>query len=151
MTLNLTRARQFVAGLSLLAGLGLAGCTDKSEDAAPETIGCGTTAIVRLCLGKTLMCPTEHTTLELLDGTRLLPSGPIWEAYELNQVDGMPVSIGYTLTSPGPNTGAATADGGRIGDFDATITCLEPIVWRCGTSDYMNRTPLSPLRRIKSR
>ncbi|MCB2409268.1 hypothetical protein [Hymenobacter lucidus] len=143
MRLNFTTARQLVAGMSLLAGLGLAGCADKSEEPAPAEAPCGTVAIVRLCPGNTLMCPTEHTTLELPDGTRLRPTGPLWETYEPGQVDGMAIKIGYTLGTP------ITSDG--PGTSYATITCLDPAVWWCGTSDLMNRSALSPMRKLKSR
>ncbi|WP_223827510.1 hypothetical protein [Hymenobacter armeniacus] len=118
---------KYLFSLGLLAGLsaasGLAGCTEKA-DVAPEA-PCGTTATVRLCLGNTLMCPTEHTTLVLADGTRLRPRGPLWEAYLPQQANGATLRIGYTR--------GATLPAGDIADVEATITCLEYPVMRCGT------------------
>jgi len=60
------------AGLALVAAVGFTG--RKSEDVVPD-VPCGTTATVRFCYGYTMMCPTEHTTLELADGTRVRPRG----------------------------------------------------------------------------
>ena len=110
-----------LACLGTASGLSLSGCTAKT-DVGPDNIGClavdcGTVATVRLCLGKTLMCPTEHTTLELADGTRLRPGGSVWEAYELHQLDGQMLRIGYTLGAPvAPN---------EPGSVYATLFCLE--------------------------
>ncbi|MDO7854764.1 hypothetical protein [Hymenobacter convexus] len=112
----------YLFSVGLLAGVGLAGCTTKT-DVEPE-VPCGTYATVRLCHGMTTMCLTEHTTLELADGTRLRPSGPAWEAYLPHQADGQTLSIGYT---PGPALPA-----GDVGNLEAKLTCLEEVM-RCGT------------------
>lgn len=103
-----------LVGLSGAGSLGLAGCT--TTDVAPE-VPCGTYATVRLCHGKTLMCPTEHTALQLADGTRLLPNGPAWTAYQPHQVDGQVLLVGYTLGD--------TLPANEPGNVRATITCLE--------------------------
>ena len=113
-----------MAGLSTVAGL--AGCTAKT-DVSPEQ-PCGTTATVRLCHGLTAICLTEHTTLELADGTRLRPTGPAWQAYLPHQADGQVLSIGYKL--------GAALPASEVGDARATLTCLEPAVLRCGTPSY---------------
>ncbi|MDB5235949.1 MAG: hypothetical protein JWR44_2942 [Hymenobacter sp.] len=63
------------AGVSAASGVGLMGCTAKTE-VKPGHTDCSTTATVRLCHGFTAFCLTEHTTLELADGTRLRPSAP---------------------------------------------------------------------------
>jgi hypothetical protein len=111
------------AGVSAASGVGLMGCTAKTE-VKPGHTDCSTTATVRLCHGFTAFCLTEHTTLELADGTRLRPSGPVWEAYEPRQADGQVISIGYTLGKPvAPNEPGSTY---------ATITCLQDI-FLCGT------------------
>ncbi|MCC2546239.1 hypothetical protein LJY25_07265 [Hymenobacter sp. BT175] len=118
MRLNSLLPFATIARLSLVAslGLGLTSCFEK-ECAEPRHGACGTAATVRLCLGKTLACPTEHTTLELADGTRLRPSGPAWDAYLPRQQDGQVLSIGYTL--------GATLPAGEVGNVRATVTCLE--------------------------
>lgn len=110
-----------IAVLGLLGGL--TACSDKTE-VRPEA-QCGTPATVRFCHGNTLMCPTEHTTLELADGTRLRPSGPLWAAYLPKQVEGQTVCIGYQL-------GAAT-EKYEVGNFYAEITCLQDGA-SCGTT-----------------
>lgn len=113
----------YLFSVGLLAGVALAGCTSKTN-VEPE-MPCGTYATVRLCYGMTTMCPTEHTTLELADGTRLRPSGPVWEAYLPHQAAGQVLSIGYT---PGE---ALPTD--EVGNVRAQLTCLEPAVIRCAT------------------
>ena len=128
MLLKPTFLRSGLAALTLVAGLGLASCSEK-EDVTPEEaeVPCGTRAVVRLCHGYTAGSLTEHTTLELPDGTRISPSGPTWEAYELHQVHGQVLSIGYVTGGAAPAGSVATAS--------ATITCLEqskPKDW-CGT------------------
>ena len=72
----------------------------------------------------TMICPTEHTTLELPDGTRLRPSGPVWDAYQPHQMQGQTLRICYTLGAPLPAA--------EVGNVRATITCLEEAVLRCG-------------------
>ena len=109
--------------VGLLAGAGLAGCTAKTDVAPDEP--CGTYATVRLCPGNTLMCPTEHTTLVLADGTQLRPSGPLWQAYLPNQANGQMLQIGYRREGARP--------GDEPANVRATITCLEIGVMRCGT------------------
>ncbi|UOQ54372.1 hypothetical protein [Hymenobacter cellulosivorans] len=114
--------------VSLAASLGLlSSCTEKST-IAPEA-QCGTQATVRLCPGNTLICPTEHTTLELADGTRLRPSGSLWTAYLPKQVEGQVICIGYKL-------GAATQKY-EVGNFYAEITCLQDAS-QCGTTAPAN-------------
>jgi hypothetical protein len=105
---------------ALLAGMGLAGCTAKT-DVEPE-VPCGTTATVRLCFGMTAMCPTEHTTLELADGSRIHPTGPLWTAYQTHQTEGQVLRIGYSANKP--PTDAA-------GNVLASLTCLEEELPRC--------------------
>ncbi|SHJ37948.1 hypothetical protein SAMN02745146_2972 [Hymenobacter daecheongensis DSM 21074] len=119
-----TSASPILLGLSLLAGLSLTGCT-KKENVEPNT-ACGTPATVRLCPGKTLMCPTEHTTLVLADGTRLQPTGPAWDAYQPQQQDGQVLRIGYTK--------GGTVAAGSLADVAVVLTCLETAD-RCGTKD----------------
>lgn len=102
------------AGLALVAAVGFTGC--KSEDVAPD-VPCGTTATVRFCYGYTMMCPTEHTTLELADGTRLRPRGKRWNAYLPHQIDGQVVSVGYVLTQPNANDDPTFQH--------VTLSCLE--------------------------
>ncbi|TGE20511.1 hypothetical protein E5K00_21190 [Hymenobacter aquaticus] len=123
---------RLLSGLALLAGLSLAGCAEK-ELVAPEPtdVPCGTLVTVRLCLGQTAMCATEHTTLVLPDGTLLAPSGPIWEAYERNQAQGQALLVGYVPGGTVPPGSAATTS--------AVVTCLEtPRSW-CATPDVNNR------------
>ena len=124
MRLNNLLAIAWLAGASSVTGL--AGCTAK-DDVAPEA-HCGTPVIVRLCHGFTAGCRTEHTTLELADGTRLRPAGPAWEAYLPHQTDGQPLSIGYKL--------GAALPAGEAGNVRATITCLEAVGPQCGTPSY---------------
>ena len=115
------RLNYLISGLLLAS---LAGCS-KSE-VEPEK-ACGTLATVRLCMGLTAICPTEHTTLVLADGTLLRPSGPAWQAYQPHQVNGQVLRIGYTLAQPLPS--------GEVGNVRATLTCLELQGLRCGTPD----------------
>jgi|GEM_PF-2868647 len=118
-----TPAFPLLTGLSLLAGLVLTGCTAKQkEEIAPKNwcstgAACGTAATVRLCLGNTTGCPTQHTTLVLADGTRLQPTGPAWEAYQPQQLNGQIIYIGYSAT--GPTTHGAPADASAI------LLCLD--------------------------
>ena len=112
-----------LAGVGIASSLGLSSCTHKT-DVAPEQ-PCGTAAIVRLCPGKTMACVTEHTTLELADGTRLRPSGALWTAYLGHQVGGESLLIGYT-----PGAALPTND---VGDVRATISCLTALPIKCGT------------------
>ncbi|GAA3944691.1 hypothetical protein [Hymenobacter algoricola] len=121
MRFNPTPVLQFTVRLSFFAALALTGCTAKQEIAPKDWCGtdpaaCSTKATVRFCLGKTLICPTEHTTLELADGTRLQPTGPTWEAYLARQTDGQKVSIGYSATGPVTNGSPAT--------LSAALSCL---------------------------
>ncbi|MBF9143645.1 hypothetical protein [Hymenobacter properus] len=107
--------------VAVLAAAGLlTGCTAKT-DIAPEA-PCGTYATVRLCYGMTAVCATEHTTLELADGTRLHPTGPLWAAYQPHQAEGQVLHIGYSQTNP-PTDAAGSAR--------ANITCLEEGLPRC--------------------
>ncbi|HEX8506364.1 MAG TPA: hypothetical protein VF630_13430 [Hymenobacter sp.] len=113
-----------LARLSVAATVGLAGCTGKegAEPAEP----CATTATVRLCRGNNVFCLTE-ATLELADGTRLWPTGPVWEAYKPQQVDGQVLRISYqNATRP------ANSEAGPTG---VTLSCLEAasVVDWCGT------------------
>ena len=103
-----------MVGLGAASTLSFISCTRKAE-VAPEQ-PCGTTATVRFCSGKTMACPTEHTTLELADGTRLLPDGPLWTAYLAQQTNGEPLLIGYTL--------GAALPGNDVGNARATIIRL---------------------------
>ena len=102
---------------------GIAGCTHK-ETIGPAEEPCATVATVRFCLGRTAFCLTEHTTLELADGTRLRPSGPVWAAYQAYQSDGQVLRIGYHITP------RLTYD--EPGYENATLSCLENVNW-CGT------------------
>ncbi|MFD2718189.1 hypothetical protein ACFST9_05655 [Hymenobacter monticola] len=104
----------FLFSAAILTGMGLAGCTAKT-DVEPE-VPCGTYATVRLCHGMTAMCPTEHTTLELADSTRLHPTGPLWAAYQPHQTDGQVLYIGYSQNNPPVDA---------AGNVLANITCLE--------------------------
>ncbi|UOQ73590.1 hypothetical protein [Hymenobacter cellulosilyticus] len=103
---------------ALLALVDLNACSEKTE-VSPEQVSCGTQATVRLCPGYTMMCLTEHTTLELADGTRLHPRGPLWSAYLPKQVGGQVLSIGYRLSRPEgiPEEGVVYSE----------ITCLKPV------------------------
>ncbi|OGX84637.1 hypothetical protein [Hymenobacter glacialis] len=101
--------------LGLLAALIVAGCS--SQDGTEPTVACGTTATVRFCLGKTTMCPTEHTNLELADGTRVRPRGKVWDAYLPRQVDGQVLSVGFILAQATPNDDPAFRH--------VTLSCLE--------------------------
>ncbi|TGE19727.1 hypothetical protein [Hymenobacter elongatus] len=130
MRLNRTPARHLMASVSLLATLGLAGCSEKEAVVPAET--CDTAATVRLCPAKTGICLTEHTTLELADGTRLRPNGATWEAYEPMQFEGQVITIGYIR-------GATITKDGGPGDAHATITCLQDVRQWCGTPDLNNR------------
>lgn len=134
MPLNLTPARQLLAAFSLLAGLGLSGCTEK-EVVAPESKDCDTMAVVRLCPGNTAACPTEHTTLELPDGARLRPTGPLWEAYQIRQIDGQPIRISYTIIATSSNATVLTAASERAATAPTVdLTCMTELSssW-CGT------------------
>ena len=113
-----------LALLALLTGAGLAGCTAK-EAVSPNSTECTTLATVRFCPGKTMMCITEHTMLELADGTRLKPSGPLWEAYQTHQADGQPLQVGYTVQSRIQNHY-------ELYNEEVLLTCLTEID-RCGT------------------
>jgi hypothetical protein len=113
---------QVLAGLGMALS-GLVGCTRK-ETIGPAEGSCSTVVTVRLCHGYTAFCLTEHTTLELADGTRLRPSGPVWAAYQPNQIDGQVLRIGYQIT-PRITTDAP-------GYENATLSCLENVNW-CGT------------------
>ena len=112
-----------MAGLSL-ALAGVASCTNK-ETVSPAEEPCATVATVRFCYGRTIGCLTQHTTLELADGTSLRPSGPVWDAYLSKQLDGQLLRISYTvvprLTNDAP------------GYENATLECLEENIGRCGT------------------
>ncbi|TGE26424.1 hypothetical protein [Hymenobacter metallicola] len=130
--------RHWLCGLSLLAAVGLSGCSEKadvspSNEPSAAEVGCNTPVTVRLCMGMTAGCLTDHTTLRLPDGTLVSPSGPIWEDYERNQVHDQVLSVGYVLGGPAP--------AGSLATVNATITCLQtaaPVNW-CGTPDLYNR------------
>jgi hypothetical protein len=77
------------------------------------------------------MCPTEHTTLELTDGTRLQPTGPLWQAYQPHQVDGQLLRIGY-------KTGASPAPAGSLGTVSAQLSCLEAPEAQCTLPPFLN-------------
>ena len=104
--------------------VGVTSCTNK-ETVGPAEEPCATVATVRFCYGRTASCLTQHTTLELTDGTRLRPSGSVWEAYLPKQLDGQLLRISYTvvprLTNDAP------------GYENATLECLEENIGRCGT------------------
>jgi hypothetical protein len=120
MRFNYLLPASLLACICVACGLG--GCTTKT-DIAPEQ-PCGTFATVRFCHGYTMDCLTKHTTLELADGTRLRPSGPVWEAYLPQQSDGQPLRIGYTLGAELPSS--------EVGDRAAKLSCLEAVGF-CGT------------------
>lgn len=105
-----------------VAAIGLAGCTSKGNVAPAEP--CSTAATVRFCYGKTAVCLTEHTSLELPDGTRIRPTGNLWRAYLPQQVNGQVLRISYALA---PHN---TYD--IPGVTVATLSCLENRVLRCG-------------------
>jgi hypothetical protein len=87
---------QILFTCSLVAVFAVAGCTNK-ENVEPNE-PCATTVTVRLCPGRTSVCHTEHTTLELADGSRLRPAGPVWESYESRQREGQVLTVGYKRT-----------------------------------------------------
>jgi hypothetical protein len=109
-------------GLSLLSGMGLTGCTAK-EDIDPDK-PCATSAIVRLCHGRTAACPTLHTTLELADGTRVQPTGKLWEDYQPKQAEGQYLRVGFKRISQPSAVGASVTV--------VALTCLEQSILRCG-------------------
>jgi len=109
---------QMLAHPSVAAGIGLVGCTTK-EGVGPTAGACATTATVCLCHGRTAVCLTEHTTLELADGTRLRPAGAVWKVYLPHQTDGQVLRIGYQVDGA-PHTGEPVP-----GSKAAIITCLE--------------------------
>lgn len=109
------------AHLGLAATIGLSACTNKADVAPDEP--CATTATVRLCHGLTTMCPTLHTTLELSDGTRIRPTGKVWEAYLPKQEDGQVLRISYTILPRITNDAP--------GYENATLSCLGQKVLRC--------------------
>ena len=113
-----------VAASLSLALAGLAGCTSK-ETVRPADEPCAKLATVRLCLGRTAACPTQHTTLELADGTRLRPSGPVWDTYQPRQLDGQRLRIGYALAPQNAYDDPAYT---RV-----TLSCLEENWDWCGT------------------
>ena len=102
----------------------LVGCTAK-EEAGPNQ-PCATGATVRFCLGKTAVCLTEHTALELADGTRLRPQGQLWQAYLPKQANGQRLRISYELM-PFNHRDVPPSD------TPALLTCLEAGGDRCGT------------------
>lgn len=109
---------QTLAHLSVAAGIGLVGCTIK-EGAGPTDGVCATTATVRLCYGMTAFCLTEHTTLELADGTRLRLTGAVWKSYLPQQTDGQVLRIDYQVDGA-PHTGKQV-----LSSKAAIITYLE--------------------------
>ena len=115
-----------IAGFSV-ALAGLASCTNKKDAIGPAAEPCATTATVRLCPGFTAICPTQHTTLILADGTRLRPSGPVWDSYQPEQADGQVLRISYKIV-PG-----LTMQPELPGYEDATLSCLEIQQVLCGT------------------
>ena len=121
MRLNTLFSVGLLACVSGAGSLGLTGCTAKTDIAPDEP--CGTPVTVRLCLGNTLFCPTEHTTLVLADGTLLRPSGPLWDAYLPRQYNGAVLHIGYRR--------GAVLPAGEVGNVRATITCLEETTPDC--------------------
>lgn len=111
------------ASLSLVL-VGLASCTSK-ETVRPADEPCATLATVRLCPGRTAVCPTQHTTLELADGTRLRPSGPVWDTYQPRQLNGQRLRISYTLAPQNAYDDPAYAH--------VKLSCLEENRDWCGT------------------
>src|SRR5215217_582876 len=101
--------------LSLATSLLLAGCTSNEEIEPAQP--CATTATVRFCYGRTAVCATEHTALELANGTRLLPTGPLWEAYMPKQKDGQVLRVSYAPAVRITNDAPATQY--------VTLSCLE--------------------------
>ncbi|HEX8329861.1 MAG TPA: hypothetical protein VF629_20150 [Hymenobacter sp.] len=110
------------ARLGLAATFGLSACNGQEEVAPDEP--CATTATVRFCYGLTTMCPTQHTTLELSDGTRIRPTGKVWEAYLPKQVDGQVLRVSYEPASK-PTSGENNVN-------YVSLSCLEQQVLRCG-------------------
>lgn len=104
--------------LTLAGGLSLPSCSTK-DDVSPAAVACSATATVRVCPGRTFECQTKHTTLELADGTRLRPTGPVWAAYQANQLAGQTLRIGY-------QRGAAVV-ASEPGDVYAALSCLEEL------------------------
>jgi hypothetical protein len=84
---------QILFACGLAAVFAVAGCTNK--EAVEPNEPCATTVTVRLCPGRTAVCLTEHTALELADGSRLRPTGPVWESYESRQREGQVLTVGY--------------------------------------------------------
>ena len=113
--MRLSSTFRVLTGLSV-ALAGIAGCTSKAN-ITPAEGPCATSATVRFCYGYTAVCLTQHTTLELADGTRLRPSGAIWEAYRPKQIDGEVLRISYALV---PHNAYDSP-----GVTFATLTCLE--------------------------
>ena len=116
---------RILAGLGLVTGSGLAGCSRK-ETIKPAQEPCTTTAVVRLCPGFTAICPTQHTRLELADGTRLRPVGPVWDSYQPRQLEGQVLRISYDIGPHVPNDSPSGEN--------ATLSCLEEAPPQlCGT------------------
>jgi len=108
-------AIQTLVACSLAAVFGLAGCTTKKDVEPNEP--CSTTVTVCLCPGRTAVCPTEHTTLELANGYRLRPTGAVWESYEPRQREGQVLTIGYKRVRCN-DIGSDCID-------EASVSCLE--------------------------
>jgi len=117
---TVTRLHQ-LTGFGLLLFLGLSGCTPKDVVAptpkdvvAPTTTECSELVTVRFCPS---CVATLHTTLQLANGYYVLPIGAVWQAYQVQQVEGQVLQVGYQLGPPlAPN---------EYGIRTATITCLE--------------------------
>ena len=108
-------------GATTLAGL--TGCTTKEDITPGSNEPCATLVTVRLCHGLTSICPTEHTTIELADGTRLRPSGPVWDAYKPQ--DGQALNVGYKRVR--------CNDIGQDCFDQALLSCIEEYPGWCGT------------------
>jgi hypothetical protein len=112
----------FWTRLSLATSLVLAGCA--SEEEIEPAQPCASTATVRFCYGNTAVCATAHTTLELADGSRVLPTGQLWEAYLPKQKDGQLLRVSYAPVARIATDAPATQS--------VTLSCLEELVLRCG-------------------
>lgn len=114
---------RLITGLSI-ALAGAASCGHK-ETVSPAQEPCATVVTVHLCPGFTAVCPTQHTSLELADGTRLRPSGLVWDAYQPKQLEGQRLRISYALIAQNMYDAPTFTH--------VLLTCLEAQPLLCGT------------------